>query len=285
MHLLIVAGIAFVAAMCFGASNVVGERKASEVPQDSAMKLSMLLHLAKEPLWWLSIAVDLGGYGFQAWALALGQVAFVQPILVLSLPLSLMIGHWAGSHHLGRAELGWSVVFVSALAIFLVVGNPAEGVSGRHFRAWLLPLAAVFAGVTGCALYGMRGTTTRRAVALGMGAGAMFGLVSALTKTVTTQLGNSVFGTLSHWEVWMLIAAAIPAILLLNSAFQAGDLRSALPAISLSEPIVAVSLGVALFHERLQLAHAFSAALIVVSMIAMVVATVCLARSSAANAS
>lgn len=277
--------IAAVAAACFGASNVIAQRKASQAPAETAMRLTLLLHLATQPLWWISIVADLGGYGFQAWALAIGQVAFVQPILVLSLPISLVIGHLVGSHRLRTREMLWSVAFVFALCVFLIVGDPTAGVSGRRWQAWLVPLAVVLGATSAATIAAMRGGPMKRAVMLGVGAGMLFGVASVLTKSVTAQLGANALQVFAHWELWMLLVVGFAALLLLSSAYQAGDLRSALPAVSLGEPIIGVLLGIMLFHERLRINGKVAGFMVVASVVVMVIATVQLARSSATGSS
>lgn len=67
----------------------------------------------------------------------------------------------------------------------------------------------------------------------------------------------------------------------MQSAFQAGDLRAALPGVEAAEPIVACVLGLSLMHERLH-AHGILAKLVIpLAVLAMVASVIELARSAA----
>lgn len=281
VHLLIVAALALTSATCYGASYVIEQRKASEAPEDASLRIALLWHLAKQPMWWLGVFVDISGFGFQVWALGLGEVVFVQPLLVTSLPISLVIGHWAGSHHLKRRDLVWSFVFVVALACFLAAGNPTSGVPGRALSAWLIPLAVIGSLVLACVTISNDARPARRALMLGAAAGMLFGVSSTLMKTLSDLIENEGFGLVDHWEPYVLLGVVSLGFLIMQSAFQAGDLRAALPAIELGEPVVAVVLGLALFHEHLQMPNAFMHVLVIGSVAVMVVATIRLARSAA----
>ena len=89
----------------------------------------------------MGIGVDLGGFGLQVLALGLGTLVFVQPLLVASLLFSLVLGALVGTLRLTRADVGWAVVFMASLSIFLVVAAPSGGVDQRDLRAWALPMA------------------------------------------------------------------------------------------------------------------------------------------------
>lgn len=282
-HSITVIALAVAAAACFGASYVVEQRKSSEAPPQSSMKVDLLVHLAREPLWWLAVLVDLGGYGFQAWALTIGSVAFVQPIIVLSLPFALIVGHMAGSHRLKATELAWSFVFVAALTAFLVVGDPTAGVARRGVVDWVTPFVLVGAAVGACIVCAIGRSSTARALLLGAGAGMLFGVTSVLTKGVTADLDRGPLSMLGRWEVYALGATALVALLIMSSAFQAGDLRSSLPTLSLGEPLVAVTLGVIVLHEHLDVSGVVSRGVVAVSIPSMIAVAVLLARSAASS--
>ncbi|MBS1847947.1 MAG: DMT family transporter [Actinobacteria bacterium] len=281
VHLVIVATLSLAAALCYGSSNVIEQRKASQAPAETSLRIALLWHLAAQPVWWLGIAVDIGGFAFQAWALALGPLVFVQPLLVTALPISLVIGHVAGSHRLRSRDVGWSIVFVGALAIFLVTGDPSGGEAIRPLGSWLVPLLVVACVVLGCVLRSHDERPARRSLLLGAAAGMTFGVSSTLIKSLSALVGHHGWSTSTHWEPYVLAGVVSLGFLITQSAFQAGDLRSALPAIELGEPVVAVLFGLVLFRERLGLANAFAGIIVVAAVAVMVIATVRLARSAA----
>lgn len=58
----------------------------------------------------------------------------------------------------------------------------------------------------------------------------------------------------ASWQIYTLIALGISALVLSQSAYQAGPLPLSMPSIALVEPLVAVVVGNTLFHEQAKLA-------------------------------
>jgi drug/metabolite transporter (DMT)-like permease len=279
VHHIVVSLAALGAACCFAASNVIEQRKASQAPPESSLRFTLLWHLAHQPIWWFAIGVDLGGFGLQVLALGLGEVVFVQPLIVTSLLLSLVIGALAGSHRLSRRDLGWALLFVVSLGLFLVAGDPSGGVAVQPWGEWAPVFAVIAALVIGCVLVGRR--ATRRAVALAAAAGMLFGVSSTLMKGFAHRVAHEGFGLLGHWQVYAMAAALTIGFLMMQSAFQVGDLRSALPAVELAEPLVAGVLGVVLLHEHLHVDSLVTGVLLAATIVAMIISTIRLAQSTA----
>ena len=277
-----VAAVALAAAFCYAASNVIEQRKASEAPPETSMRVALLWHLARQPIWWIGIAVDLGGFGFQMLALGLGSLVFVQPLLVTSLLFSLVLGALAGSHHLSVSDLASAIVFMFSLSIFLVVSSPSGGVDQRALAAWAIPLAVVTVIVTSCVLLGRRLRPAARSALFAVAAGATFGVSSTLMKSVSHELANQGAAALvRNWEPLALGAILALGFLILQSAFQAGDLRAALPSVELAEPLIAGVLGLTLMHERLHASTPTAKAVIAAAVVLMAASAALLALSSA----
>jgi hypothetical protein len=276
------AALALVAAFCFAASNVLEQRKAVEAPPETSMRLALFFHLAKQPLWWLGIFVDVGGFVSQISALRLADVAFVQPILVMSLPFSLTLGAMAGSHRLSRRDLGLAFTLVACLAVFLGVADPGGGRVEVPIAQWVIP-SLVIGGIVGsCLLMGRGSTGAVRAALLGAAAGTIHGTTAVLMRIVAYHIsGAGLIHILQFWESWALIILVPTGFLMVQSSFQAGDLRAGLPALEVAEPFVASVLGVMLLHEMLHVHSLGSRVLIVCTVIGMGWTAIELARSSA----
>ena len=277
--------IALGAALCYGCSNVLEQRKASDAPAEKSMRIALLWHLAHEPLWWLGIGVDIAGFGLQAVALGLGALVTVQPLLVMSLVFSLLLGARMGSYHLSRGDLLWALVFVGALTLFLVAGDPSGGVAERSFRAWSATLAVIALVVSMCVALSRRVRPAHRAAVLGCAAGMMFGVSSTLMKSFAFEVSHDGLGLVTHWQPYVMVAVVALGFLMMQSAFQAGDLRAALPAVELAEPVVASILGLTLMDEHFSNVSVESAFALIVAVALMILSTLQLARSAATPAS
>src|ERR1700709_2555692 len=86
-----------------------------------------LLKLVRNPWWIFGFLLDFVGLVLQILALSAGTVVLVQPLLVLSLPLSLPI-RWAlgGPRPLRRAYLACLAILLGLTGFFLLLGAPAQ---------------------------------------------------------------------------------------------------------------------------------------------------------------
>jgi hypothetical protein len=107
----------------------------------------------------------------------------------------------------------------------------------------------------------------------------LYGLTAVLTKTTTSLLGQGALTVFDHWQPYVLAAASGIALVLNQSAFQAGHLAASLPAISVVNPVIAALLGAALFGERLGASGGLALTMTTASAVLMAAATIFLARS------
>lgn len=276
----IAAGLALLAAVLFAVGTVAQQRSAATVPDDTARGLGLIRVLMHRRQWWLGVIGDGGGYVAQAAALAFGSLLLVQPLLVTTLLFALPLGaRWAG-RTLGRADWVWAAVLAVALAVFVVTGEPTDGLSSADFGTWL-PTMIVLGALLGAGLVAVsRSRGTVRAALLAGCAALCYGVAAAMTKGVVGEFDAGLVAVLTSWETYALIVVAVAGTLLQQSAFQAGALGASLPTMIVGEPIVAVAIGVTVLEEELR-SDGAELALIGLLGIVMVVATVALARSSA----
>jgi hypothetical protein len=109
----------------------------------------------------------------------------------------------------------------------------------------------------------------------------LFGITAALTKTTAVLLGNDGLGALRNWEPYALVLLGGLGFVLNQRAFQAGSLTASLPTLTVVEPVVAAFIGITMLHESIPAHGLGDWVAIVVSVSAMIVATVVLSRSAA----
>jgi hypothetical protein len=196
--------------------------------------------------------------------------------LLFALPLG---ARWAG-RQLRRADWMWALLLAGALAVFVVSGEPTEGVDRAAPREWLpagVVLGIVFAG---CLLGAAARRGPARALLLAVATGVAYGVGAAFTKGAVSTLDDGLVALLTTWETYAMVIALGGGTLLQQSAFQAGALTASLPAVTVGEPVVAVLVGITVLGEQLR-ADGAEWALIAVLVVVMVAATVALARSAA----
>jgi drug/metabolite transporter (DMT)-like permease len=242
------AGIA--AGGCFAVSTVLQQRVAQTAPESHALRPQLLLDVARRPLWWAGVAAGVGSFAFQALALALGPIALVQPLIVTDLLFALPLAARLNHRRLPPRVWSGAALVVGGLILFLVSAEPSSGLATPPASHWLPVFTSVAVIVTLALLSAGSRRGIRRTTMLSVGAGVMFGLQSALIKSVSQLLANRGIGALVAWQPWVMAAVAVSALLLSQSAYQAGSLAVALPVLDVLEPVVAVAIAVTIFHEQ-----------------------------------
>nr|WP_246597921.1 DMT family transporter [Nocardia tengchongensis] len=269
---------AFIGAVLFAVSAVAQQRAAADVPEGDAL----LARLIRNPRWLAGLIGDAGGFAFQVVALALGSVLVVQPILVTALVFALpLAAHYSGRRVTAVMWLQAAALSI-ALACFLVVGEPTEGVTAAPWHRWVLPLGLV-AGVVVAGI--VVATTVRvptlQALLLGTAAGLMFGISAALTANVTKLFADSITAGLTSWELYVLAACGLLGFYVQQRGYQVGPLSASLPAFTVAEPLGAAFLGMTVLDERLR-SGPLGTTFVAASVVVMCVAAVRLSRAQAA---
>jgi drug/metabolite transporter (DMT)-like permease len=278
-----------VLAACANAAASVLQRKANrQVPRTQNMTPRLIWSLAHEPVWYFGVLAVTIGFLLQAVALGSGQLSVVEPILVLELPATLILASRVFRTHLGRREWASTVAMTVALAALLFALSPSGGrTSGLRWYIWVIAAGVnlAFAGVL--VAWGRRGPvdrgekaakgSARRAAALGIAAGGVFGLTAALMKGMTGTFSDGIGALLASWQLYSMITTGVLGMFLLQSAMNAGRLIAAQPGLTLTDPIVSILWGVLVFGERVR--EGWFIALAVTGVFVMAFAVVYLASS------
>jgi drug/metabolite transporter (DMT)-like permease len=279
-HVALAAMFALLSALAFAVAIVAQQHAAAQVSDEHARNGQMLLQLLRSPQWLAGTVGNGAGYVLQAVALAYGSLLVVQPLLVTSLLFALPLGARVVHKRLPTAVWAWGSVLAVSLAVFVIVGNANNGASHAPHRAWLL-VAAIGAPVLAvCLVAASRTSGATRASLIAIAVGLLGGVLAVLTKGVVGQIKHGLGHTVTSWELYGLLAVGVTGIYLQQLSFQAGALQASLPVIMVLEPLVAAALGASLLHEKLRVSGA-GVVVLVVAVLAMLLATIALARGRA----
>ncbi|QXW04691.1 DMT family transporter [Rhodococcus globerulus] len=271
------------AAICIAIGTVVRQRTAAVVPDDSIGALGPITTLVHSPIWWLGTIVGMVGYALQAAALGLGSLLLVQPLLVLSLLFALPLGARFSGRTISAREWLWAAALTTSVAVLIIVGDPRPGQPRAETHHWVMITLIGLPFVALCLFGAHRRTGSARALLLGIAGGSLFGVAAVLTKGVVHLVTLGPSAVLTSFEFYALVAVAAVATSVQQSAFQAGDLQASLPATTIMEPVIASLLGFVVLGEYLD-ADRKVAAVLALAVVAMVAATVALARNAADSA-
>jgi drug/metabolite transporter (DMT)-like permease len=273
--------LSLVAAALFAVASVLQQRGTSTVADDAALGAGMLGSLVRRPVWVAGILADIAGFGVQAWALAVGSLLLVQPILVTTLIFALPLAARVDRRRLTGKEWAWSLVLIAALVVFVRLGEPTAGLDRPPFPSWLpaliicIPLVAACVWSAASLPHG-----TKRSLVLAVAAGTLLGLSAPLTKSGIDGFSDGIAAGLTTWELWAMAITASLGTFWQQSSYQAGDVQTSLPTVTVLKPIIAMALGLTAYRETLQVGRATDV-LLLASLAAMVAATIALGRLAA----
>jgi drug/metabolite transporter (DMT)-like permease len=268
---------ALCAALLYGTGNALEHRVVNVTDRDPRLHVGLLVRLARSPLWLLGMFGDVAAFGFQAAALAYGNLLFVQPLLVCGLLVGLPLSaHWSG-RRMRTYEYVTAAVLCAALAVFLIVADPSGGTTEAPVGRWVGLGGTVAALVVVAAVAALKTRSHVRAALLGFAAGGLFGITAALTRTFVDQIQQGVPYTAHHWEVYALAVLSVVGILFAQHGFQNASLSASLPALESTEPVIAATLGVLLFHEQINGRSTLDNLVIALSIVALLTCVVLLA--------
>lgn len=229
--------------------------------------------------WWAGMAISLAGFLFQGLALAFGSLILVQTISVLSLMFALPLGAWVTRRRVTKTELFWGCVLTACVMVLVGYGRPTGGEAHPSLGEWA---AACAGGLVVVALLLSLARRQRaggaRAVLLGVAGGTAFAYVALFTKGVTQRWHDGgAWEVASTGEVYALGFAAVAALTLQQMSFQAGAVHQAVPASTVTTPVVSLGLGVVVLGERFGVDGGHLVAL-GATLVVMAAATVALAR-------
>lgn len=273
-----VVATALASALAAATSSILQHHTARRAPDGRTHRL--LGHLLTRPLWLVGLAASVIGLALHVVALAHGQLAVVQPLLIsgvlFALPISAVL---EGRRPSGREWL-LALVLVAGLAMFLLAARPSPGrvKLDADVLAWSTVIVGAIIGLL--TLVAMRWPRGHRPALLGAAAGIGYGLVAALLKQATALYHTGILHLFTDWPLWALIAVGGAALGLTQMAYRAGPLAKSMPSLTVADPAASVVLGVLAFRETLA-SNPLAVALQVIGFVVMAGAAAQLARREA----
>jgi drug/metabolite transporter (DMT)-like permease len=271
------------ASIVYGTAIVFQHRSASDAGAADTHPKG-LLKLLRDPVWVFAVLGDGIGFLLQAVALSTGPVVFIQPLVVLMLPVALLVHWYMGGPRPQRAQWLGSLAIIAGLGLFLcLVGSPGAERIPRSRWVGLAIIAVFLAGVL-VSLLSTAFPRRARGALLGVVAGAFYGTVAVMVDDVSELIadrGLSAAFTTPRGLVPIagILLVGISGIVVTQMSFSLGALGATLPASLAADPLSAVILGAILLREHIPHSPAHAVAY-VCSLAAVVVGAVILAAPS-----
>lgn len=240
--------VAAAAAIAFGWSTALMHHSASTAPGHVGGTAALLRHLVVQWRWLVGMAASLTGLGLHAFALHLGSLAVVQPVVVTGLVFSFVFRAALDRRLPSRRLVVWVTVTAAGLVLLILGSSSTESTTSIDGAAAALMLGGGAIAVVGCSLAAQGAPSNRAGLLLGAAAGVVFGLIAGTLKATTNAASRGEL--LTSWPLYTMIPLGVAGFLLNQRAYHRAPLSSSLPALNTINPLLAVAFGIAVFHER-----------------------------------
>lgn len=270
--------LALVAALLFALGTVLQSQVAAQATEEESRSANFLVALARKPRWLAGIVALALGFAAQAWALGIGRLVVVQPILATAVVFTLPLGAKLAGRRISAREIVAAIALAAGLGAFLVISNPTGGVDNANAAEWIGSFAVC--GGLAVLLVGLSAgrPPVHRAALMGTAAGILFALAAALTKATVDEFDNGLLGPLETWHLYALIVVGWAGMTISQRSLQVGALAPAVATQMALDPIASVALGVLAFEESIH-ETASTAVLSLVAFAVMLAGLVVLALS------
>ena len=225
------------------AVNVTTQHMASTSDPGRSSGWRLVLYLFRNPLWlfgWVALAA---AFVFQAFALHLGLVSVVQPLLATELVFVLVLRRFWVHQSIRPITWGAAALTCAGLAVFIIAGEPRGGSATPVSHHWLAAVLACGIGAAVLAGLARWGSPSRRAALYGGAAAVTWALEATFIKATTDTLAQfGVAGTFTRWPVYALAIGGIAGVLLEQAALHVGPLRISQPVMVIVDPLVSIAL-------------------------------------------
>jgi len=235
--------LALASATMFALGIVLQAEVAAVAPAADALRMRLLVRLARSPRWLAGAVATLAGWSLQVAALVLAPVTVVQPAHAFTVVAVLVLAWAMAGERLGRRETAAACVLAGGIAVIAAL-SPAR--TAGHAAAGPLAAVVIVLTVAGAAPL-LRRRSVWAARLLPVAAGAAFAL-SAITTKLLTDAGTGAPATVAFWLATTAAVSAIGAVDEL-SAFRTAGASTVAPVVLATETLIPVALAPVIFGE------------------------------------
>jgi drug/metabolite transporter (DMT)-like permease len=214
----------------------------------------------------------------QAFALHVGRLSVVQPILTMELLfLVFILGTYFGYKIAFREWAGASAI-AFGLAGFLVFSAPGGGNKIPSTFGWIV-VGSICCGVIAVTVVATRwGPRWWKAAMFGTAGAVAFAFTAALIKVMSDFAANDWTTLFLHWQTYGVIVFGLAGLFLTQNAYHAGPLAASQSTLVLVDPLASICIGIALYGDSLRTSEPWGP-LEAISLLVMFIGAVFLSHS------
>jgi len=249
--------LALTAALSNALTSVFQRMGVEDAPEESTMRLSLMAHAVRRGIWLLGFFFMVCSFLLQAFALHVGRLSVVQPILTMELLfLVFILGTYFGYKITLREWIGASAI-AFGLSGFLVFADPGGGNRVPSGIGWTVVGGSATFWIVVAVVATRWGPRWWKAAMFGTAAAVSFAFTAALIKVVSDYAARDWVTMLSHWQTYGLIVFGLAGLFLTQNAYHAGPLAASQSTLVLVDPLISILIGIALYGDSLRTSGAW----------------------------
>lgn len=257
-HLALGLGLALVAAFLFNLSYMLQHEALDGGPSvDIAHPVATVKSLFNDKPWLIGTVAGAAGFAIYAISLAFAPLSLVQAFLASGLAFAVPMSVRLTGHVLTRRDTAGAFVMTSAL-VLLAVGTGSHEAT-NSFEPLVLASVTVGTVVVSLLLVLVRGN--RRAEALSIAGGLLFGISDAVINALVGILRTGFVNLIESPWLWICIATNLGAFFTWQRALQEGRSKALVAVVLMTAAtnVLAIGAGFVVFGDALGASPAWEA--------------------------
>ena len=244
--------LAVAAALSNALTSVFQRMGVEDAPRESTMRLSLMAHAVRRGVWLMGFGFMILSFLFQSFALHIGSLSVVQPILTMELLFLVAILGTAFHFSISIREWVGAAGIAFGLSGFLYFAAPGGGDEVPTNLAWVVAGTVISAAIVATVVATRWGPRWWKAAAFGAAAALAYAFTAALVKIVSDYAANDWVTMFEHWQTYGVAVFGLLGLFLTQNAFHAGPLAASQSTLVLVDPLVSIGLGIALYGDALR---------------------------------
>jgi uncharacterized membrane protein len=244
--------LAVAAALSNALTSVFQRMGVEDAPEETTMRLSLMAHAIRRGVWLLGFGFMICSFLLQSFALHIGRLSVVQPILTMELLfLVAILGIWFRFSISIREWIGASAI-AFGLSGFLYFSDPGGGDAVPTNLGWIVVGGSATFLIVVTVVATRWGPRWWKAAMFGSAAAISYAFTAALIKVVSDYAASDWVRMFEHWQTYGVVAFGLLGLFLTQNAFHAGPLAASQSTLVLVDPLVSICLGIALYGDTLR---------------------------------
>jgi uncharacterized membrane protein len=249
--------LAVLAALSNALTSVFQRMGVEDAPEETTMRLSLIAHALRRGIWLLGFFFMICSFLLQSFALHVGRLSVVQPILTMELLfLVFILGTYFGYRISLREWIGAGSI-VLGLGGFLAFSDPGGGNKIPGLSQWIQVGGSAVVVIVALIIGTRWGPRWFKAALFGSAAAISFAFTAALIKVVSDYAARDWVNMLQQWQTYGVIVFGLLGLFLTQNAYHAGPLAASQSTLVLVDPLMSILIGIALYGDSLRTSGAW----------------------------